>query len=104
MTNERKINLTSKPLCDFRAGDTLYIQKLERDHNYGYLCEFIELKRGIVVARIVEPVRFSKLAAGCTITARPTSCYLWGHTEGEMICDKPHFRCHWFKNTKEPAK
>lgn len=99
MQTEQKINLVSKPLCDFRAGDTLYIQKLERDHHYEYLCEFIELKRGIVVAQVIESQRFSKLSAGCSITARPSSCYLWGQQYDERWP-----RCHWFKNTKEPAK
>lgn len=94
----RKINLVSKPLCDFRADDTLYIEMYERGHYYSYLCEFIKLERGIVVARTIESPRFSKFPVGYFIKARPASCYLIGKQNAYA-----RELTYWFKNTKEAA-
>lgn len=99
---ERKINLVSKPLCDFRAGDTIYVKKNEGGFHQIYFCEFVEIRKGNIVAAkiiVVESIMTAGYAVGQILTARPSSCYLWGQRHDD------HWpRCHWFKNTKESAK
>lgn len=50
---ERQINLVSKPLCDFSAGDTIYIKKNKSGYARTYLCQFVSLHRGNVVVKII---------------------------------------------------
>jgi hypothetical protein len=93
---ERK-ETPNKPLWDFQAGDLLYVQKMKSGFSYVYLCKFIELRKGVVVAEILEADREQDRTTGI-ITARASSCYAWA----EMVEDgRPY--CHWFRNGLDEA-
>ena len=95
----RKINLTDKNIKDFQAGDSLYINKVENGYSKFYLCEFISINKGIVKAKVIERTeRWDKNKPEDIITARKTSCMLWGNDPEQAKdfgVDKRE-RCHWF--------
>ena len=89
---ETREETPNKPLRQFEAGDLLYIEKMRSGFGFTYLCKFIELRRGVVVADIVEADRKEDRTIG-VITARASSCYSWSLSETE----KRNY-CHWFRN------
>lgn len=100
--NDDKIeNLNSKTLREFRKGDTLYIKQLKGGMDYTFYCRFVELKRGIVQAEIINICERDYLShkypEGTPITSRANKCFLWGQSNLGWPS------CHWFKNLDTPA-
>lgn len=82
-------------LSDLVPGkDTIYIQKIDHGFMQEYFCTFEGVNRGIVTGRVlgvcVNPDLYRSVI-GTVLTARPSSCFLWGNGEGRYP------RCHWFK-------
>jgi len=103
MNTESVVNMTDKPLSEFKDGDSLYIQKMpggSSGHIVDLLCVFRGLYRGVVTADVVsvEP-DWAGGWVGKRITAVAEKCYLWGVGEGEI-----NPRCHWFKSSKGRAE
>jgi len=99
METTRHINLQRKPLKDFVPGaDTLYVSKMESGFQRIYYCKFTELRRGIVVAEVIERPDFGNVKPGEELTARASKCLLWGKSGRDEWN-----RCHWFKNTSDPV-
>lgn len=96
------VNLTDKPLNQFKDGDSLYIQKTESGFSVNLLCAFRGLLGGnTVIATVIHTYR-AEYAGRWNLRRTSTvarKCFLWGATEGE---DRP--RCHWFQNAKTKAK
>jgi hypothetical protein len=99
MKLERTANLTLKKITKFAQGDTIYMRKTYSGFDYIYLCNFISYKRGIVKASILicEKSLQGGHERGKEITARLSSCFLWGSDE-----DDAWDRCHWF-TTKDKS-
>jgi hypothetical protein len=87
----------NKPLRQFEAGDLLYVQKMEGGHSFIYLCKFIELDKGVVVAEIVKPETSFDERTGI-IRTRAFACYAWTMSEGDKWNN-----CHWFRNGLDKA-
>jgi len=93
---DRVHNLTDRSLRAFRPGDTYYVQKIVSDFPITILCEFVELRRGIVVGKVKavqQRHHAPDFKVGSEIRARRTSCYLWGRIVGDNWA-----RCHWFRS------
>lgn len=102
--NNRIENLVYKPLIEFNQDDTIYISKLESGFQIIYFCQFVELKRGIVNAKVIScSPPYGKLNPGDNISARPSKCFLWGAKTGDTFHGIPWKKCIWFKSTKEIA-
>lgn len=90
----REINLTKKNIRDFSPNETLYIQKLENKYSVDYLVRFDSFARGIVKGTVMSSDGYSAyFEKGTTITARLSSCYLWGADDEDTWRNC----CHWFK-------
>lgn len=85
-------------ILDLKQGDTIYIKKLEAGYDYHYECEFEKVERGIIHAKILNCDRrelnggFRRSLYPSKITARKTSCYLWGKGKTNEWAG-----CHWLK-------
>ena len=104
--NREVENLTSKPITEFVPGDTIYITKMVRGHQFTHLCKFASYERGIVTGDVIsfEPswaYHPMDLERGIQVRARLSRCYLWGKFSGDVL-KYPH--CHWFDGkTKKVA-
>lgn len=100
MDAERTINLTDKPLCEFKDGDTLYVTKTEGGYPVDLLCAFRGINRGSVIVDVLQfwP-DYQRNWKGKRTTTVARKCWLWGPDE----VDKTRLRCHWFKSLKTKA-
>ena len=95
MNFERKENFVKgKKITDFKAGETLYIQKTENGFMFTYLCGFISYECGKVTAKIIGVEQeWLKSDVGKIITAKSFKCYLWGARENDVYIGGNC--CHW---------
>jgi hypothetical protein len=100
MDAERPINLTDKPLCEFKDGDTLYVEKMEAGYSVTLLCAFRGLNGRVVIVDVIDvtPDYRSNWKGKRTSTVA-RKCYLWGPDE----TNPRDSRCHWFKSLKTKA-
>jgi len=97
MDMDAPANLTGRPLCEFKDGDTLYVTKTDGGYPVDLLCAFRGINRGAVIVDVLQfwpGYRWAWKGKRTSTVAR--KCYLWGKDEED---DQP--RCHWFKNLKE---
>lgn len=67
-----------RKLADLKQGDIIYIQKTINGFSHTYECEFLGYVKGNVQARILKYSPQWAKPESDRITAKPTSCYLWG--------------------------
>jgi len=92
------VNLTDKRITKFTQDDTIYIKKNYNGFDFMYLCQFVSYKRGIVKGKVIScETSPDGHEEGKEITARVSSCFLWGKGE-----DDAWDRCHWF-TTKDKS-
>lgn len=92
----RHVNMQSKNIREFTPKDTIYVTKMVQGHMATYYCQFVELRRGMVVATVkdIENEHWCAIPIGDEIRARVTKCYLWGRKEKDTM-EWDH--CNWFK-------
>jgi len=77
-------------ITDMKKGDTIYICKTQSGFSITYECSFVSYEKGIVTATIISCDHDWNIKTG-NITARPSSCYLWGKGKNDNWAI-----CHWF--------
>ena len=100
MTSDSVVNMTGKPLSEFKDGDSLYVQKMESGYSVDLLCAFRGLVGGAVVADVVSvDPDYRWKWKGMRVRTVARKCFLWGVGEGEV-----NPRCHWFKSMRGSAE
>jgi hypothetical protein len=101
MDAERTINLTDKPLCEFKDGDTLYVTKTEGGYPVDLLCAFRGLNGPVVIVDVIDVTPdYRSNWKGKRTTTVARKCWLWGPDE----TNPRDSRCHWFKSLKTKAE
>jgi hypothetical protein len=97
MKQHETTNLCTKKLTEFTTSDTIYIRTGNTDFKKLWLCNFISYdpKKGIVTGKILEVDEdYLKTEIGKTISARYSSCALYGDATGGSL---PYYR--WFDSS-----
>ena len=84
---------------DLKPNDTIYISKIVSGYQVFYECSFIKFEKGIVTTKYLNVehnwVRKTQYE-NHIITAKPTSCFLWGRDDKDS-----YQKCHWFNKKGE---
>lgn len=108
MKSDREITLTNLPLCQFKTGQRLMVKfGIGNDFYIHCPAEFITLERGRVKVKLLDgwsPTWYDRWKLEAKYPNRVAvllakNCYVWGADDRR---EWP--RCHWFIDTKTPAK
>lgn len=96
----RVVNLTTKRLEDFEAGDGLYVKKHIGEFDYFPLCKFIAIEKGLVKVEVVEvDYPYWPMKPGDVLKVRKDKCVLWGPRGNDEWLAGIN-RCHWYSKEK----
>ena len=107
MKSDAEITLTNLPLNKFVVGQHLTIKfSIGSGHHVFCPAEFIGIVRGNVQVKCLEGCDpdwyhmhdLERKYPGRIATVKPSNCLVWGKGPGDRWN-----RCHWFKDTKNPA-